>query len=302
MTENGFEIGIYLPVGGEGMMGGETSTYRGLREMAQRAEALGYDFVAVLDHLLFHHWECWTVLGALAEATSTIKLVSYVTCTGYRNPGLLARMADTMDEISNGRLILGVGAGDSDTEHENFGYPTDRLVSRFEEAMQVICPLVRQGRLDSFSGEYYDLHDITFAPRGPSRRGVPILVGSLGGPRMMWLTARFGDIWTAALLATNGTLAGFKEKAAKLEAISIEAGRDLATLGKMAEAVVRAPGGPPSTWWDGYTIEGDTESIAREMAEYADAGADQLMIWIEPNSVAGIEAVAEAVALAKSMG
>ena len=283
------------------MMGGETSTYHGLREMAQRAETLGFDFVAVLDHLLFHHWECWTMLAALAEATETIKLVSYVTCTGYRNPGLLARMVDTMDEISNGRLILGVGAGDSDTEHKNFGYPTDRLVSRFEEAMEVIVPLVREGRLDAFHGEYYDLHDITFAPRGPSPSGPPILVGSLGGPRMMSLTARFGDFWTAALLATDGTLDGYKRLSEQLDAACADAGRDPATLGRMAEAVVRSPGGPESSWWDGYVIEGTLVEIAEELAEYAEAGAGRIMLWIEPNSVSGIEATAEAVEIAKSM-
>ena len=283
------------------MMGGETSTYRGLREMAQRAEALGFDFVAVLDHLLFHHWECWTMLAALAEATQTIKLVSYVTCTGYRNPGLLARMVDTMDEISNGRLILGVGAGDSNAEHENFGYPTDRLVSRFEEAMEVIVPLVREGRLAAFHGEYYDFHDIKFAPRGPSPSGPPILIGSLGGPRMMRLTARYGDIWTAALLATGGTLDGYRRLSARLDAACEDVGRDPATLGRMAEAVVRSPGGSTSSWWDGYTVEGASAEIAEELAQYAKAGANRIMLWIEPNSVSGIEATAEAVALAKGM-
>lgn len=301
MSPRNVEIGIYLPAGGESMMGGETSTYQALREMAQRAEAFSFDFVAVLDHLLFHHWECWTMLGALAEATETIKLISYVTCTGYRNPGLLARMVDTMDEISNGRLILGVGAGDSDTEHLNFGYPTDRLVSRFEEAMQVVVPLVRDGKLDAFHGEFYNLQDITFAPRGPSHNGVPILIGSLGGPRMLRLTARFGDIWTAALLATDGTLDGYNAIQNRLVAACEEVGRDPATLGKMAEAVVRSPGGPASSWWDGYTIEGTPVAIAEELAAYAEAGADQIMLWIEPNSVAGIEATAEAVALAKSI-
>ncbi|MEZ4569233.1 MAG: LLM class flavin-dependent oxidoreductase [Thermomicrobiales bacterium] len=299
MTSREFEIGIFLPVGGEGMMGGETATYAGLREMARSAERLGYDFVGVLDHLLFHHWECWTMLGALAEATETMKLISYVTCTGYRNPALLARMVDTMDEISNGRLILGVGAGDSDTEHENFGYETDKLVSRFEEAMQVIGPLVRDGEIDSFKGEYYDVHDIRFQPRGPSDGDVPILVGSLGGPRMMRLTARYADIWTCALLATNGTVAGFEAALGRMNEICHEEGRDPSTLRKMAEAVVRSPGGEPSSWWDGYTVEGSTESIAEELRAFADAGADYLMLWIEPNSVSGIESLAEAVQLAK---
>ena len=281
-------------------MGGATARYEDLREMSQSAEEFGYDFVGVLDHLLFHHWECWTVMGALAEATRRIKLISYVTCTGYRNPALLARMADTMDEISGGRLVLGVGAGDSDTEHHNFGYPSDRLVSRFEEAMQIIRPLVRDRTLERFDGEYYRVHDITFAPTGPSSNGIPILVGSLGGPRMMRLTARFGDIWTASLPATGGTLEGYIEAAARFDEACSSVGRDPATVKRMVEVVVRAPGGNPSSWWDGYTIEGDAGSIAEELRGLAKAGADQIMLWIEPNSVEGIESLAEAVETAKA--
>ncbi len=294
------EVGIFLPVGGEGMMGGETANYDGLRDMTRRAEALGYDFVGVLDHLLFHHWECWTMMGALAEATERIKLISYVTCTGYRNPALLARMVHTMDEISAGRTILGVGAGDSETEHENFGYATDRLVSRFEEAMQVIGPLVRSGTIDRFSGQYYDVHDITFAPIGPTSGGVRILVGSLGGPRMMRLTARYGDIWTAALPSTNGSVQGFAEASERFDSICVEEGRAPETVKRMAEAVVRSPGGAPSSWWEGHTVEGDSDAIAEQLQGFADAGADYLMLWIEPNSVAGIEALASTVQMVKS--
>ncbi len=300
MEKGLFEIGMYLPVGGEGMMGGKTSDYASLRLMTQTAEALGYDFVGVLDHLLFHHWECWTMLGALAEATKTIKLISYVTCTGYRNPALLARMADTMDEISGGRLILGVGAGDSETEHENFGFPTDRLVSRFEEAMEIIAPLVRKRSIDRFEGTYYQAHDIAFEPKGPTPTGAPILVGSLGGPRMMRLTARHADIWTASFPATNGTLEGFIEASRRFATACEVEGRDPASVTKMVEVVVRAPEGPPSIWWNGYTIEGSIDSIAEELSLFREAGADQIMLWIEPNNIAGIEALADAVRLAKN--
>jgi alkanesulfonate monooxygenase SsuD/methylene tetrahydromethanopterin reductase-like flavin-dependent oxidoreductase (luciferase family) len=300
MAKSPFEIGMFLPVGGEGMMGGETSNYDSLRAMTQRAEALGYDFVGVLDHLLFHHWECWTMLGALAEATKSIKLISYVTCTGYRNPALLARMTDTMDEISGGRIVLGVGAGDSETEHENFGFPTDRLVSRFEEAMEIIAPLVRKRSIERFEGTYYQAHDIAFEPKGPTANGAPILIGSLGGPRMMRLTARYADIWTASFPATNGTLDGFVEASRRFTTACELEGRDPESVTKMVEVVVRAPEGPPSMWWDGYTVEGTSESIAEELVQFREAGADQIMIWIEPNNIEGIEALADAVRIAKS--
>ncbi len=294
-----FEIGLFLPVGGEGMMGGESAGYSDLKSMTKLAEELGFDFVGVLDHLLFHHWECWTVMSALAEATERIQLVSYVTCTGYRNPALLARMADTFDEISKGRLILGLGAGDSDTEHEKFGYPTTRLVSRFEEAVQIIQRLVKTGELDEFSGDFYTMSDITFAPRGPSSGGSPILIGSLGGPRMLELTARWGDIWTAALPATGGILSGFVQTQARLDEACRNVGRDPSTIKRMAEAVVRVPGGPDSSWWDGHMIEGDLESIGEELKEFYESGADQIMLWVEPNSSEGIQGLAPVLEIAR---
>ena len=294
-----FEIGLFLPVGGEGMMGGRTADYQSLREMTVCAEQAGYDFVGVLDHLLFHHWECWTILGALADATSTIRLMSYVTCTGYRNPALLARMVDTMDEISDGRFILGVGAGDSDTEHRTFGFPNNQLVSRFEDAMQIIVPLVKTGRLDRHDGEFYSAHDITFQPRGPSEAGVPILVGSLGGPRMMDLTVRFADIWTASLPATNSSLSGFETMLKRFNEACYARNRDPSDFEKMVELVVRAPGGPETEWWDGETIAGDSQQIGEQLRAFRDLGANKIMLWVEPNTADGIQTVADAVAIAK---
>ena len=102
----------------------------------------------VPDHLMCAHpktgearlavWECWSVLAALAAATSDIELGTFVACTSFRNPALLAKMADTVDEISGGRLILGLGAGWKEEEFRAFGYPFDHLVGRFEEALQII--------------------------------------------------------------------------------------------------------------------------------------------------------------------
>jgi len=198
-------------------------------------------------------------------------------------------------------MVLGVGAGDSETEHENFGFPTDRLVSRFEEAMQIIAPLVRKRRLDGFRGDYYDVHDVAFQPTGPSVDGTPILVGSLGGPRMMRLTARFADIWTASLPATNGTLKGYTDASRRFDLACEEEQRDPASVTRMVEVVVRVPDGPPSIWWEGHTIEGSTESIAEDLSHFREAGADQIMLWIEPNNTAGIDALAETVRLAKNM-
>ena len=147
--------------------------------------------VVPVDHLLFRQsptdnaiqvempagktrgaWEAWTVLCALAAATSRIELGPFVACNSFRNPALLAKMAVTLDEVSDGRLVLGIGAGWHEPEYHAFGYPYDHRVGRFEEALQIIAPLLREGRVD-FEGRYYQARDCEIAPRGPRPAGPP---------------------------------------------------------------------------------------------------------------------------------
>ncbi len=127
--------------------------------------------------------------SALAAVTTRIALGTLVACTSFRSPALLAKIADTLDEISGGRVLLGLGAGWHQPEYETFGYP-------FEEALQVIVPLLRQGRVD-FQGHYYQAHNSVLCPRGPSPLGPPIWIGA-DGPRMLHLTARYADAWNSA--------------------------------------------------------------------------------------------------------
>ena len=108
--------------------------------------------------------------GALARETRRVEIGTLVVNTGYRNPALLARMADTIDELSEGRLILGLGAGDFESEHVAFGYPWDRRVSRFEEALQIIRPLLR-GEKVTFEGEFYTTREAENIPKGPRPEG-----------------------------------------------------------------------------------------------------------------------------------
>src|SRR5215216_3659600 len=183
--------------------GGRTVGWSELREMAIIAEAVGFDTLFVADHLLFRNspplvmpegesrgvWEAWTLLSPLAEATSRVALGPFVACTSFRNPALLARMADTLDEVSGGRLILGLGAGWHQPEFDAFGYPFDHRASRFAEAIQIIVPLLREGRVD-FRGQYYRADDCELRPRGPRPNGPPIWIGAWGS-RMMGLVARY---------------------------------------------------------------------------------------------------------------
>src|SRR5918995_4487621 len=156
------KVGLFLPTG-ELMAGGATASWSQLLEIARRAEDLGFDSLWIPDHVLLGRgdesdaigaWECWSLLAALAAATSRVELGPLVSCTPFRTPALLAKMASTVDEVSGGRLVLGLGAGWAESEFHAFGVPFDHRVDRFEEAMQIISALLRNGRVD-FEGTYY---------------------------------------------------------------------------------------------------------------------------------------------------
>ena len=182
------KIGFCLPHETDAM-GGDTATGADVMRLARRAEEVGFDSVWLVDHfcysaagelealgasappelagLTYGAWECMVTAGALARETRRVEIGTLVVNTGYRNPALLARMADTIDELSGGRLILGLGAGDFESEHVAFGYPWDRRVSRFEEALQIIRPLLR-GEKVTFEGEFYTTREAENIPRGPT--------------------------------------------------------------------------------------------------------------------------------------
>ena len=199
------KIGVLLPYM-EGLQSGHhadyTRSWAELKTMALRAEELGLDSVWVADHLLFRWpgkadqpqgiWEGWSLLAALAAVTSRVEVGILVACTGFRNPVLLAKMADTTDETSGGRLVLGLGAGWHEPEFRMFGYPWDRRVSRFEEELTIIKTLLREGRC-TFEGTYHQVRDAELRPRGPRRQGPPLLIGTTG-ERMLRLTARHADL------------------------------------------------------------------------------------------------------------
>src|ERR1043165_3879953 len=158
-TPKPMRVGVVMPIG-EDDATGSTPSYTTIRAFAQRAEASGFDSIWVYDHLLFRFpeqptggiWECWTLLAALAEATERVDLGTIVLCVSFRNPAVLAKMADTLEEISGGRLILGLGAGWHQPEFDAFGIPFDHKAGRFEEALKIIVPLLKEGKVD-FTGE-----------------------------------------------------------------------------------------------------------------------------------------------------
>ncbi|HEX5690828.1 MAG TPA: LLM class flavin-dependent oxidoreductase, partial [Roseiflexaceae bacterium] len=225
-------IGVAIPIA-EQLNGGAPS-YAEIRALARQAEEADFDSIWLFDHLLFRRpnqstagiWECWTMLSALAEATNRVQLGTLVICTAFRNPAVLAKMADTLDAISGGRLILGLGAGWHEPEFDAFGIPFDHRVDRFEEALQIIVPLLRTGQVD-FQGTYERAPNCELRPRGPRTHGPEILIGA-GKPRMLRLTAQYADSWNTCWHGQPGAIA--TPFAAMVEACN-DVGRDPATLG-----------------------------------------------------------------------
>jgi alkanesulfonate monooxygenase SsuD/methylene tetrahydromethanopterin reductase-like flavin-dependent oxidoreductase (luciferase family) len=295
-------FGIVLPIADEDD-GNGIPPYAQVREVALAAEAAGFDSVWVFDHLLFRDaseesgiHECWTVLAAIAEATSRVELGTIVVCTGFRNAALQAKMAATLDHVSGGRLILGIGAGWHDPEFEAFGYPTDHKVGRFAESLEVITSLIRTGR-STLDGRWVTTRDAVLLP--PARPDLPILVAAKG-PRMLELTARHADAWNLAWFGLpDERLARVR---GELLAACERVGRDPATLEvtvgisvRYGAAIERAAAAATPR----AGLSGTPRAIADGLRAHIDAGASHLILSLEPASPGTVAELAEAVALAR---
>jgi alkanesulfonate monooxygenase SsuD/methylene tetrahydromethanopterin reductase-like flavin-dependent oxidoreductase (luciferase family) len=272
-----------------------------LRAMALRAEACGFDSVWYGDHLLYRlpgigargPWEAWTVLAALAAVTSRVRIGPLVACTGFHNPAMLAKKAATVDEISAGRLVLGLGAGWNETEHAAFGFPFDRRIARFEEAFTIISRLLRDGAID-FAGEFYTARDCELAPRGRPG-GPPLMVGS-SGPRMLRITLPHVDAWNAWFDDFGNVPAGVLPLRDRVDAACREVGRDPATVERTVAVAVRMPGGKGRVQGGAAAptppISGTAEEMAAAIRGFAAAGIAEVQCVLDPISEDSIEAFA----------
>ena len=192
-------IGLTLPTWP--LRGGGYATWAEMRELARGMEALGVDTLWVSDDLqrslpgrpLFGFWECWTILTAAAEATTRIEIGPFVACTGFRNPALLVKMADTLDEVSGGRVVLGLGSGvpARDYSWRAFGFAAERHVGRFAESVEVTARMLREPPV-TFAGTHVRTDGAVIVPRGPRPNGLPVWVAALG-ERTAEVAARWGD-------------------------------------------------------------------------------------------------------------
>jgi alkanesulfonate monooxygenase SsuD/methylene tetrahydromethanopterin reductase-like flavin-dependent oxidoreductase (luciferase family) len=217
-------------------------------ELARLGESIGFDSVWTGDHLLYRSatlgargpWEAWTTLAGLAASTSRIAIGPLVACTSFHNPAMLAKMAATVDEISGGRLILGLGAGWNETEFRAFGFPFDQRVSRFEEAFTIIRGLLRGGRVD-FEGAYYRVEDCVLDP-GPARPGGPPLMLGSTRPRMMRIGLSHVDAWNVWWSDYGNTPGGFAAVRDRVDEAAVQAGRLPGEVTATAAVLVSLPG------------------------------------------------------------
>ena len=291
------KVGILLPIAETDS--GMILRYRDIRDAALQVERDEFDSVWIVDHLLFQWdgqrrgvWEGWSVLSALAEATTRIELGTLVMCTAFRNPALLAKMADTVDEVSAGRLILGLGAGWHEPEFRAFGYPFNHLASRFEDALRIIAPLVRGDTVD-YQGIYERAVDCVSLPRGPRPAGPPILVGA-SRPRMLRLTAELADAWNTCWLGRADELPA---KLTELHAACSEIGRDPTTLDVTVGQIVATP----ETAADRDESDSarrfqfaSAEVLAAEWRGFDEQGVDHLIVWPQPYDGACLQLVTAA--------
>ncbi len=303
------KVGFVLPIS-ESDATRQTPGYTEIRDLALGAEAAGFDSVWLYDHLLYRFgdplttrgvWEIWTLLSALAEATERVEVGALVLCVPFRNPALLAKMADTLEEVSGGRFILGLGAGWHKPEFDAFGFPFDHKVDRFEEALGIILPLMREGKVD-FSGTYYRAEDCELRPRGSRPGGPPILIGA-SGPRMLRLTAQHADQWNTCWLGQPAALASRRKD---LEAACAEVGRDPSTLEVTVGVTVAypelSPAGaeaePPDP---AKALFGSPEDIAAGLKGYADLGVSHVMCACNPTNAATLALLTEALLAYRAM-
>jgi len=270
-----------------------------LIEMAQASESVGFDSVWYGDHLIYDlavgargPWEAWTTLAAIAAATSTIELGPLVASTSFHAPAMLAKQAATVDAISKGRLIVGLGAGWNRREYDAFGFPYDNRVSRFEEAFTIVRSLLREGEID-FHGTYYDADNCVLHPRSPRPGGPPLMIGSIG-ERMLSITLPYVDSWNMWWSQYGNTAVGFATEKARVDAKLEAIGRAARDVEATAAVHVRLEGGAGRQMGDFVEdpiepLTGTPLELADQLREWETAGAAHVQLCVDPITLDSIE-------------
>ena len=271
--------------------------------MAKAAEQTGFDSIWLGDHLLYRGdgreergpWEAWTLLSALATVTERVRLGPLVACASFHPPGLIAKMAATVDEISGGRFTLGLGAGSVESDHIAFGLAVDRRVSRFEESFEIVRRLLAGERV-TFAGRYFEADDAVLLPQ-PSRR-VPLMAGSIG-ERMLGIMLPHVDVWNTWYTWYGNTPEGFAELNEKIDAAAEGIGRDPRDITRSACVLVQLEADAVKRPHDGgiAPVQGDAEHMAAVLGDLEAAGADEAILVLRPITEASIRSLGDVLAL-----
>jgi alkanesulfonate monooxygenase SsuD/methylene tetrahydromethanopterin reductase-like flavin-dependent oxidoreductase (luciferase family) len=233
-------------------------------------------------------------MAAIASVTSRVEFGPLVACTNFHNPALLARQATMIDEISGGRLILGLGAGWNETEFRAYGFPYDHRIDRFEEAFTIIRALLREGAVD-FDGRWYQVRDCELLPRGPRPAGPPLMIGS-NGPRMLSITLPFVDSWNSWFADTGNRPDGVPALRERVDAACRDLGRNPADVERTVAVLVELPGGSGRIQ-GGYSKEapepmtGSPAEMAEVLRGYAREGIGHVQLVLDPITVESIRAL-----------
>lgn len=297
MPSRRVDVGLGL-MSGEGFNERHVARGEPLTELVMEAERVGFDSVVLPDHLRWD-WggrplgfrESTTLLAALAVLTSRVRLGTGVLNGPFRHPGLAAKIAVNLDELSGGRFTLGLGAGGGPpVEYQSFGLPEDHHVARFEEAIQVIHALLRTGRCD-FAGAYYTTRDCELAPAGPRPGAIPIMIGG-EGPRMMRLVARYADEWNGFFAWKKAAPELVQPLLTRLDEACTALGRAPASVRRSLD-IIAAPTGEIDHGVEGIlvSVHGSPEGMAGQLRAFADLGIAEVRTYLFPQSLAAVRAM-----------
>jgi alkanesulfonate monooxygenase SsuD/methylene tetrahydromethanopterin reductase-like flavin-dependent oxidoreductase (luciferase family) len=285
-------VGVTLPMALGEVTEGQLTTFTETADFAQRAERLGLDSVWVFDHLIWRFegepeegpHEAWTTLSALAPVVPRVELGALVMCSSFRPAGVMAKMAATLDDLSGGRLVLGIGSGWHEPEYAAFGLPFEPRVSWFAEDLEVITRLLR-GETVSLAGRFRTYDRAVLLP--PPARRPPILVASKG-PRMLRLTATWADAWNTAWFGRVDDR--LRTRLSDLDEACAAVGRDPASIRRTVGIRLYEPGKRD----DEPGIDADAVGLAAFFDELEAVGFADAIVWSLAKTPAALERIAEA--------
>ncbi len=289
MSERLIRFGLHLPENER------VVPWKEIADLCRAAEDAGFDSLWVPDHLVYRDgdgvatgpWECWSLLSAVAAVTTRVTIAPLVLCTSFREPGLIAKMAATVDEISGGRLILGLGSGWNEVEYNAYGFPFESRFRRFREAFTIVATLLREGEID-FVGDYYTLRECELRPPGPRPGKIPLLIGSRG-ERVLRHALPHVSYWNGWPRWWRNDPGELPPILSEVDRLTLEAGRQTADIVKTAAVFVQLDGGIVADNPEAPAFRGSDEEMCEYLAKHHDAGIDHLQIVLDPITTSGIE-------------